>query len=68
MCPLLHWRGGSGDHSQQLWGDAIDDIYIYGQLYDLPTQVGTGSQVPLAIQVAIAVVTPLETSYPLKQV
>ncbi len=31
-------------------------------------QVGRGSQFPLAIQVAVAVVTPAETSYPLSQV
>ncbi len=31
-------------------------------------QVGRGPQVPLARQAAIAVVTPVETSYPLKQV
>ncbi len=34
----------------------------------LHEQVGRGSQFPLAIQVAVAVVTPVETSYPLSQV
>ncbi len=28
MCPLFHCRGRPGNHSQQLWGDAIDDIII----------------------------------------
>ncbi len=31
-------------------------------------QVGRGSQFPLAIQLAVAVVTPAETSYPMSQV
>ncbi len=35
---------------------------------NLPEQVGRGSQFRLAIQLAVAVVTPAETSYPLSQV
>ncbi len=37
-------------------------------IWYIPAQVGRGPQAPLAIQVAIAVVTPGETSYPLTQV
>ncbi len=37
-------------------------------LHDLREQVGRGSHTPLAIQVAVAVMTPVETSYPLTQV
>ncbi len=44
----------------------IDDMH--GQLYDLREQLGTVSHILLAIQVAVAVVTPGEIQYPLSQV
>ncbi len=37
-------------------------------IWYIPAQVGRGPQAPLAIHVAIAVMTPVETSYPLTQV
>ncbi len=66
MCPLLHWRERPENHSQQLWrGHDFDDM---DNLHDLREQVGRGPHTPLAIQVAVAVMTPVETSYPLTQV
>ncbi len=68
MCLLLHWRGGAENHSQQLCNrqkiDNTDKLIIH----DLPVQVSTGSHILLAIQVAVAMVTPVETSYPVTQV
>ena len=44
------------------------DFEDMDNLHDLREQVGRGPHTPLAIQVAVAVMTPVETSYPLTQV
>ncbi len=66
MLQEMHWYQREGHHNSQLSEQNI--IVVDTHHNNIREQVGRGPQVPLAIQVAIAVVTPLETSYPLTQV
>ena len=56
-------------------GTTVNSYEVYRQeiwktvtIHDLPVQVGTGSHILLAIQVAIAVMSPSEIRYPGEQV
>ncbi len=67
MFQEMHWYQREGYHNSQLSEQNI--IVIDSEHHNnIREQVGRGPHVPLAIQVAIAVVTPVETSYPLTQV
>ncbi len=67
---IMHCMGtdeGTHVHAQSTaLLNGLGDLILHHN--NIREQFGRDPQVPLAIQVAIAVVTPVETSYPLTQV